>query len=211
MENTNFLMESGIAASIIIAIVLLAAMITFAIFSGKLSLKKNKAQTDDEISANLIKTLKRFSNLRDIEVLEKTTLDFGGETFTFDAIVLSYHGTMAIKNCFAQGEIYGELKDEKWCAVDKDGKKTYFANPMNSTNGSVKFFKELYNAEKVKFGVNDAAVVFGAKDVQVYVNKRAEVYSVKSLEEKLSSDKYQMDKGADIPAMKAALEKYTVK
>ena len=118
---------------------------------------------------------------------------------------------MAIKSCFEQGEIYGEAKDEKWCAVDKDGKKTYFANPMDTTNGSVKFFKELYNSEKAKYGISEAVVVFPAKNTNLFVGKRTEVYSLKALEEKLVSDKYQQDKGADIEAMKAALEKHTVK
>ena len=38
----DILMESGLLVSSIMAIVLLAAMITFAIFSGKLELFKNK-------------------------------------------------------------------------------------------------------------------------------------------------------------------------
>jgi hypothetical protein len=208
----NFLMESGIMVSSVMAVVLLASILTFAIFSGKLEIgNKNKKQNSDEISANLLKSLKRFAGLRDMTVFGKTTLSFGGETFDFDAILLSYYGTFAVKSCDAQGEIYGEAKDEKWVSVDKEGKKTYFANPLSSTNGCVKFFKELYGAEKAKCGINEAVVVFPAKKAELFTGKTADVYTIKSLEAKLSTDKYLADKGADIPAMKAAIEKYIVK
>ena len=210
--NDNFLMESGFAVSAVIAIVLLAALITFALFSGKLEFgNKNKKQSSSDIAASMLKNLKRFAGLRDMEVLGKTTLCFGGETFSFDAILLSYYGTIAVKSCEAQGEIYGEAKEAKWLSVDKEGKREYFANPMSSTNGSVKFFKELYSAEKVKCGINEAVVLFPAKSAELFTGKNTGVYTLKSLEAKLSTDKYTSDKGADIPAMKAALEKYTVK
>ena len=210
--NNNFLMESGVVASSIIAIVLLASLITFAIFSGKLGGdRKKKDQSVETINANLIKTLKCFSGLRDVELMGKTTLSFGGETFEFDAILLSYFGTIAVKNCYAQGEIYADSKEDNWVSINKDGKKSYFANPSSSTNGSVKFFKELYNAEKVKFGTSEAFIVFPARNVELYAGKSIDVYTLSSLEAKLTSDKYQQDKGADIAAMKAALEKYTVK
>ena len=208
----DILMESGLLVSSIMAIVLLAAMITFAIFSGKLELFKNKkTQSSDEISTTLMKSLKRFAGLRDMELLGKTTLSFGGETFDFDAILLTYYGTIAVKSCFAQGEIYGEAKDEKWVAIDKNSKRTHFENPMSSANGSVKFFKELYGAEKAKCGLSEAVVVFPAKNTELFTGKNTNVYTIKTLEAKLSTDKYQADKGADIAAMKAALEKYTVK
>ncbi|MBR2027417.1 MAG: NERD domain-containing protein [Oscillospiraceae bacterium] len=208
----DFLMESGFAVSAVMAIVLLAAMITFAIFSGKLEWFKNKkAQSSEEISTTLIKGLKRFASLRDCEILGRTTLRFGSETFDFDAILLTYYGTFAVKSCFEQGEIYGEAKDEKWVSIDKNGKREYFANPMSSANGSVKFFKELYGAEKAKCGMSEAVVVFPAKNAELFTGKNTNVYTLKTLEAKLSTDKYQADKGADIPAMKAALEKYTVK
>ena len=208
----DILMESGLLVSSIMAIVLLAAMITFAIFSGKLELFKNKkTQSSDEISTTLMKSLKRFAGLRDMELLGKTTLSFGGETFDFDAILLTYYGTIAVKSCFAQGEIYGEAKDEKWVSIDKNGSRSHFANPMSSANGSVKFFKELYGAEKAKCGLSEAVVVFPAKNTELFTGKNTNVYTIKTLEAKLSSDKYQADKGADIAAMKAALEKYTVK
>lgn len=207
----DFLTSSAFIASAVSAIVLLAALITFAIFSGKITLFKNdKAQSESDINAGLIKSLKRFASLRDMEVLGKTTLCFGGETFTFDAIMLSYYGTFAVKSCFAQGEIYGEAKDEKWVAIDKKGNKTYFENPVSSTNGSVKFFKELYGAEKTKCGMQEAVVVFPAKNAEVFAGKRADVYTIKTLEAKLTGTKYQQDKGVDITAMKAALAKYTV-
>ena len=208
----DFLMESGFAVSAVMAIVLLAALITFAIFSGKLDwLKSKKTQTSDEIGTGLIKGLKRFASLRDYEVLGRTTLCFGGETFDFDAILLTYYGTIAVKGCFEQGEIYGEAKDENWVSIDKNSNRKHFANPMSSANGSVKFFKELYGAEKAKCGMSEAVVVFPAKEVNLFTGKNTNVYTLKSLEAKLSTDKYQADKGADIAAMKAALEKYTVK
>ncbi len=208
----DFLTSSAFAVSAISAIVLFAAIFTFAIFSGKVQLfKSKKGQTENSIDTNLIKSLKRYAGLRDIQVLGKTKLCFNNETFEFDAIMLSYYGTIAVKSCYEQGEIYGEAKDTKWISIDKNGNKTYFANPSSSTHGSVKFFKEIYTAEKVKCGLSEAFVVFPAKDVQLYLGKNITVYSIKSLEARLSSDKYQQDKGADIPAMQAALEKYTVK
>ena len=115
-----------------------------------------------------------------------------------------------MKSCNAQGEIYGEAKDEKWVAI-KEGSKTYFANPMSAANGSVKFFKELYAAEKAQCGMHEAVVVFPAKNTELFTGKNTNVYTLTTHEAKLNSDKYQADKGADIAAMKAALEKYTVK
>ena len=205
--NSSLYLLSGIAA-----IVTFAAILAFAIVSGKLSFpNKGKRQDDDAIRENLIKALKRHTSLTDMEVLGKTTLKNGEDTMQFDAIILNNYGTIAIKACFAQGDIYGEYRDEKWCSVDKDGTKHYFDNPVPSLHGSTKLFKEIYAAEKVKSGMCDAFIVAPAKDAELFVNKRAEVYNLKTLSGKLSEDKYQTNKGADIKAMKAALEKYSVK
>ena len=194
------------------AIVLLAALIAFSIVSGKLSFpNKGKRQDENSIRENLIKALKRHASLTDMEVLGKTTLKNGEDTMQFDAIILNNYGTIAIKACFAQGDIYGEYRDEKWCSVDKDGTKHYFDNPVPSLHGSTKLFKEIYAAEKVKSGMCEAFIVAPAKDAELFVNKRAEVYNLKTLSGKLSEDKYQTNKGADIKAMKAALEKYSIK
>ena len=132
--NSSLYLLSGIAA-----IVTFAAILAFAIVSGKLSFpNKGKRQDDDAIRENLIKTLKRHTSLTDMEVLGKTTLKNGEDTMQFDAIILNNYGTIAIKACFAQGDIYGEYRDEKWCSVDKDGTKHYFDNPVPSLHGSAK-------------------------------------------------------------------------
>ena len=49
------------------------------------------------------------------------------------------------------------------------------------------------------------------KKAEVFTGKKLEVYTLDKLSEKLTSEKYARNNGADINAMKAALEKYTVK
>ncbi len=207
----NQAMEAGLGFYIFFfALTIVVATVVYSLMTGTVKLKKGR-ESESSMNSNFMRTIRRFADLKGFEVLGKTTLSFGGEQFSFDAILLGFFGTIAIKANYAGGEVYGSYKDEKWCTVDENGKKTYFESPVTQLNGSVRFFKDLYAAEKAKCGFTDSFTVFAGKKTKIFADKRCEVYTTENLGEKLAGDKYAKDHSADINAMKAALEKYTVK
>lgn len=171
--------------------------------------RKAKA-SDDKGDANLLKTVKRFAAMKNYDVLPKTTIEYNGIQFTFDAILLGFYGTIAINSVNLSGEIYGQANDEKWVQV-LEGKRAEFANPIKEMNGSIRFFKDMYKAEKVKFGNADSEVVFTSKKVELYAGKNSTATTIAKLYSKLDAQKYLTDNGADMQAMKTVIEKYTVK
>ncbi len=188
------------------------AAIAFCIFSGVVDISQfvNIKEKPEKLASSLIKALNRLGTMKSYDVLGKTTLKFGEETFTFDAILLGYFGTIAVKADYHSGDIYGQTNDETWTCVS-DGEKTYFPNPIKSTNGTMRFFKEIYKAEKVKSGNVDSVVIFASKKANLFTGKNSPVISISNINQKLGITKYITDNGADIEAMKKALQKYTVK
>lgn len=207
----NLAMDAGLGFYIFFfALTIIIATAVYSVMTGTITLGK-KNESKDAMKGSFLRAVRRFADLKGFEVLEKTTLSFGGEEFTFDAILLGFFGTIGIGANYAGGEVYGSYKDEKWCSVDAKGNKTYFKSPVAQYNGSMRFFKDLYAAEKAKCGMADSFVVFAGKKTKVFADKRSDVYALSALSEKLNSEKYAKDNGADINAMKAALAKYTVK
>ncbi len=212
MTNWKLAMDAGLGYYIFFfALLLIVATAVYAINAGLIRLPGKSTQSESKITSSFMHAVKKAAGIKGFEVMGKTTVAFGGEQFTFDAILLGYYGTIAVKANYEGGEIYGSHKDETWCAVSAEGKKTYFENPLDSLMGCTRFFKELYTAERAKHGMSDSFVVFADKKAKVFAGKKLEVYTLDKLAEKLTSEKYSRDNGADINAMKAALEKYTVK
>ena len=172
--------------------------------------RKKLASNDKNANARLVKILKRFCSIKGFTLLEKTSITFQDTTFDFDAILLGFFGTIAIKAVDLQGEIYGETNTEKWVQVIEN-KRNEIDNPIKTLNGSVRFFKELYKAEKVKCGQADSLVVFGGKKTALYLGKNSPAVALDALYSKLSTSKYLSDNGAEVEQMKTALEKYTTK
>ena len=211
MTNWQLAMDAGLGYYLFFfALLLIIATVVYALNAGLIKKPGKATVSEDKMASSFMHAIKKAAGIKGFEVLGKTTLSFGGEEFTFDAILLGYYGTIAVKANYECGEIYGNNKDEMWCAIS-NGKKTYFANPFDSLVGTTRFFKELYTAERARFGMSDSFVVFADKKAEVFTGKKLEVYTLDKLSEKLTSEKYARDNGADINAMKAALEKYTVK
>ena len=171
--------------------------------------RKKHYAIDDKAGETLVKELNKFTRLRDYKVLGRTTLRFGETEYTYDAIMLTYYGTIVFTAAPQGGEIYGDTSDDSWVMI-YEGKRRPFRNPMLNMNGSEKFFREMYRAENVKFGKTDMFVVFPNKDASVAVtSKNGNVCKVDRMSGILEK-KYFADNGADIDAMEAAIKKYTV-
>lgn len=198
----NFLITLGFGVSAIF----------FCIISGVVDISKftNKKEKQEKLYASLTKSLRRFGTLKSYEVLGKTTLKFEDETHTFDAILLGYFGTIAVTADYHTGEIYGQTNDERWTCIFNN-EKTYFPNPLTETNGTVRFFKDIYKTEKIKSGNVDSVVIFASKKSSLFTGKNNSVITIDDINNKLGASKYITDNGADIEAMKKAIEKYTVK
>ncbi|MEG0019565.1 MAG: NERD domain-containing protein [Oscillospiraceae bacterium] len=200
-----------LVSSIIIAVVGLVLVYIFMDEEHKqLIFKKKPSPSDNRGEENLLKVLKRFSSVKNFDVLPKTTIEFDGVQFTFDAILVGFFGTIAISGVNLSGEIYGETNSDQWAQV-LEGRRAEFANPLKELNGSVRFFKEMYKQEKTKFGNVDSLVVFTSKKVELYAGKKSPAIAVDQLYSKLDVEKYLTDNGADMEAMKATIAKYTVK
>ena len=168
-----------------------------------------KADHDPRAEKNLVKVLKRFATMKNFTVLGKTKIVFEGEEFSFDAIMLGYYGTIGIKSVDYTGEVFGQLRDKEWVHI-LEGKRTEFANPMESLNGSVRFFKDLYKAEKVKAGNSDAFVAFTSNKCEAFVGKSDKALCLDKVYAHLNTTVYLKDNGASIEDMKNAIAKYTV-
>lgn len=193
-------------------LLLVLAFAAFALYTGDNNFFKNRQKQDSAKSA-FSRTMHRIAVLKNYEVMENITLEFNGEKFFFDALLLSGYGTVGISACYAKGDIYGGVNDVNWLCVPNTtlSHKEYFENPVRQLGGSVRFFKDLYKAEKVKGGSADSFVVFPFSKTTLYLGKNAPAYTLSDAQEVLSGQKYAADNGADVAAMKTALEKYIVK
>lgn len=198
--------------SIIFAVILLIAVIIFANLSGVIDLSKyfSKKRTQEGMHKDMMKVLRRLSTMKNFEIMENVKLSFNGETFHFDAVILGFWGTIALKANYLSGEVYGQDRDENWTHIENNI-KSRFENPLKQLNGSVRFFKDIYRTEKVKCGLCESFVIFASKNIQLYDGKRCAALTLKQLYPTFSKEKYLVDNGADVDAMKKALEKYTVK
>lgn len=173
-----------------------------------------RKQTEEGAKKAFDRTVRTVCSLYNFEATGRTTLRFSGEEYTFDEILLSEYGTIAISSVYRKGDVYGAVNDDEWICITaaEGGKKERFANPFRAQNGCVKFFKELYKQEKAKGGFADSFVVFPYGNSILYVTPRnANAVTLATLKERLGQPKYLADNHADVAAMKAAIEKYSVK
>ncbi len=197
--------------SIVIGLVLIALFAGFALYMGDNNFFKKK-QKESAARSSFDRAIKNAATLKNFTVMGKTTISFEGESYTFDALLLSEYGTIAVNAVYAKGDIYGNANDEEWVCVPTAGNKEYFANPVKAQLGCVRFFKDLFKAEKVKGGFADSVVVFPFSKTALYVTpKHINAFTLAGFKEKLGDAKYSADNKADIAAMKAAIEKYSVK
>ncbi|MBE6887221.1 MAG: NERD domain-containing protein [Ruminococcaceae bacterium] len=193
-------------------ILLVLAFAGFALYTGDSNFFKNR-QKQDSAKTAFSRTMHRIAVLKNYEVMENVTFEFNGEKFSFDVVLLSGYGTVGIKACYAKGDIYGGVNDVNWLCVPNTtlSHKEYFENPVRQLGGSVRFFKDIYKAEKVKGGSADSFVVFPFSKTTLYLGKNAPAYTLGDAQDVLSGQKYAADNSADVAAMKTALEKYIVK
>lgn len=199
--------------AIIIGLIFILTFAGFALYMGDSNFFKRR-QKESSAKSSFERALRNLSTLKNYTVMENVTLAFGGETRTFEALLLSEYGTVAVNAVYAKGDVYGSANEDVWVCVPTAAvsKKEYFANPVKAQVGCVRFFKDLYKAEKVKCGFADSCVVFPYSKTVLYVTpKHINAFTLAGFKEKLNDAKYSADNKADVDAMKAAIEKYTVK
>lgn len=170
--------------------------------------RKKHEEIDPKATEKLNSALSRYARTRDYEVMGRTTIEFNGVTYTFDAILLCYYGVIGFTAVPQGGDIYGELNDDEWVAIFQKN-RTRMYSPVKALNGSVKMFKDIFRAEKVKGGQAENMVVFTNKDANVAVARSLPAFHLNDLQARLSEPKYLVDNGANIEDMKAAIEKYS--
>lgn len=191
---------------------LLAALFMYLYYMGGediIFFRKKRYEEEPKSQERLMSALTRFARPRSFKTFGKTTIEFNGEKQTYDAILLSFYGTIAFKANPKGGDIYGDSNKDVWTQVFK-GEKKNFPSPLDDVRGASRFFREIYRKENVKFGQVEGMVVFTNREVAVAVPKSAPACKADKLNEMLQGKKYIADNGADIEAMKAALEKYIV-
>lgn len=196
-----------------IGIASIAMFAGFAIYMGDSNFFK-KRQTEKAAQNSYNAAVRRAASLKSFEVVSDVTLAADGESYHFDTLLLSEYGTIAVNAVYQKGDIYGGANDDEWVCVPKTAvnHKEYFANPLKAQAGCVRFFKDLYKAEKVKGGNVDSIVVFPYSKTILYTTpKTINAFDLKGFKEKLTDNKYYANNRADIAAMKAAVEKYSVK
>ena len=201
-----------ILIAMFVGLVFILTFAALALYSGDKNFFKNR-QKENSAKSSITRAMHRAATFKDFELIEDITVEFEGEKFSFDTILLSTYGTVGIKACYAKGDIYGGVNDVNWLCVPNTtiSKKEYFENPVRSLGGSVRFFKELYKAEKVKAGSADSFVVFPYSKTTLYLGKNTPAYTLNQAQDVLGEHKYSINNNADVEAMKAALEKYRAK
>ena len=205
-------MDKFLFVSMFVGLVIIITFAAIALYAGDNNFFKNR-QKETGAKSSFIRTIHRLATFKDFEVMENVNLEFNGEKYSFDAVLLSSYGTIGIKASYAKGDIYGGVNDVNWLCVPNTtiSKKEYFENPVRTLSGSVRFFKELYKAEKVKGGSADSFVVFPYSKATLYLGKNTPAYTLNDVQNVLGEHKYSLNNNADVAAMKAALEKYSVK
>lgn len=169
--------------------------------------RRKKYPIDPKANITLQRAVDRFASRRDFRVLGPTTLEFGGESYSFDAILLSLYGTVAFKAAPQAGDIYADVGEETWLQVF-EGRRGRFEDPTKGLAGVGKFFRDLYRSENIKHGKTDSMVVFTDKHTTVAVPRTRPVCLAEDLVARLEKN-YLADNSADIAGMKRALDKYT--
>lgn len=197
--------------ALFVGIVLVMTFAAIALYAGDKNFFKNR-QKQNGAENSFGRTIHRIATLKNFKIMENVTLEFNGEKYSFDAILLSAYGTIAVKASYKKGDIYGGVNDVNWLCVPNTtvSLKEYFENPVRELGGSVRFFKELYKAEKVKCGSADSFVVFPFSKTALYLGKNTPAYTLENAQNVLSDAKYSVNHNADVDAMEAALKKYIV-
>lgn len=199
-----------ILASYLPYILILACIFMFLYYMGGddiIFFRRKKYAVDPNAQKSLMGAVNKFARMRDFTVMGPTTLEFGGQSYSFDAILLSYYGTVAFKTVPFAGDVYGDGDKDEWVRIF-EGVRKNFANPVKASSGSVRLFRDIYRREKVKGGLSETMIVFTNRDANVAVSRSLPVCHVNDLDAKLTGAKFIADNNADIPAMKRALEKY---
>ncbi len=170
--------------------------------------RKKKYDIDPKAAEKLADTLNKLAKKKEYTVIGPVTVEFGGETHTFDSLLLGTSGTMVFNLQPQIGQIYGDLSSDEWTQLWNNERKT-FANPVKAMDGNAKFLRDIYHAEGVKFGTSQNLVVFTNRNCDVAVARKTPACHVTNLEEKLKEMNFITDGSADIAGMKAAIEKYT--
>ncbi len=168
--------------------------------------RKKRYPVDPKAKEKLADALNRFTRSRDFVVMGPTTIEFEGQEYSFDALLLTYSGLTVFSLQPQIGETYAELSGEEW-ATQWQGNRTTFPNPLLAMNGNEKLFKDIFRSENAKYIKVQNMVVFTNTHANVVASRNTPAYHVNDLEKKLG-DKVLADNGASIVDMKAAIEKY---
>lgn len=168
--------------------------------------RKKKYDIDPKSAEKLAAALNKFTRSRDFVVMGPTTIEFEGQEYSFDALMLTYSGLAVFSQQPQIGETYADLSGEEWVTIWQ-GKRTASANPLMAMENNEKLFREIFRGEGIKYGKTQNFVVFTNPDANVVASRNVPVCHVDDLDKKLS-DKVLADSGANIEGMKAAIEKY---
>ena len=138
-------------ASYLPYIMILACIFMFLYYMGGddiIFFRRKKYAVDPNAQKSLMGAVNKFARMRDFTVMGPTTLEFDGQIYSFDAILLSYFGTVAFKTVPFAGDVYGDADKDEWVRIF-EGERKNFANPVKASSGSVRHFRDIYRREKV--------------------------------------------------------------
>ena len=172
--------------------------------------RKKKYEVDPKSGEKLMDALAKFTRGRDYEVMGPATVEFEGKEFSYDALVLTLAGTVIVNAQPLIGEFYAELTTEKWTRL-WNGDRSSIENPLHALKDGEKLLRDIFRAEGCKFGTTQSVVAFTNKNSNVVAARTLPVCGVADLPKKLADMKATADNGANVQAMKAAVEKHIKK
>ncbi len=172
--------------------------------------RKKKHAIDPKANEKLNSELAKFARSRDSVVMGPATIEVDGKEYSYDALLLTYAGTYIFSVQPQIGEFYAELTTSEWSSL-WNGNRSSVANPLPAMKDNEKLFRDIYRAEGCKYGETHSMVVFTNKNANVVASRTMPVCHVTDLGKKLADVKATTDNGANIQAMKAAIEKHIKK
>ena len=172
--------------------------------------RKKKYEVDPKSGEKLMNALAKFTRGRDYEVISAGTVEFEGNSFSFDALVLTHAGTVIVNAQPLMGEFYADLNNDQWTRLYK-GDRTKIANPLPEMKNNEKVLRDMFRAENCKYGTSFSVVAFTNKNGNVVAARNIPACNVADLAKKLTDMKATADNGANISDMKAVIEKHIKK
>ncbi len=155
------------------------------------------------------RVLKRFSLLREYNVLSEVKVTVDGQEHTFDKLLIGCFGILSLVTFDKKGELFGNEHDDCFILLTKN--KTRREQTENlikkARQGELVLRKILSDNEIYKIKIDTGIVIENAFCNAMIANDSIPVYTPQTLKKQLNCGKYDMDYKINVDAIVNAINK----